>query len=214
VPHAGKILKTMAGHPLDDDVKTVRKVLRGDANAFSGLVGRYQRPIFNFVYRFFNSYDLAGELTQDTFLKAFQSLRSFDQERKFSTWLYTIARNVCIDEYKRRKHAGLTYLEDLPHATEGIPSGDPGASPQFQCIMREEGARLMAAIQELEPDKKAALLLHYFQGLSYLEIAEALEIPLSTVKIRIFRAKKALLKSLGGKGSDDEAARNLLNSEA
>jgi RNA polymerase sigma-70 factor (ECF subfamily) len=181
---------------MDEDTLIVRKVLKGEANAFSGLVDRYQRPIFNFIYRFFGQYDLASELTQDTFLKCFQSLRSFDQQRKFSTWLYTIAKNICIDEYKRRKHQSALYLEDFPETIEGVRPPDSAANPQMQCILREDSGRLMDAIQDLEPDKKATLILHYFQGLSYNEIAEALNIPLSTVKIRIFRAKKALLKAL------------------
>lgn len=182
--------------PIDDDTLTVRKVLKGDANAFSSLVGKYQRPIFNFIYRFFGSYDLASELAQDTFLKCFQSLRSFDQERKFSTWLYTIAKNICIDEYKRRKHNNPLYLEDLPETAERVRPSGGATNPQLQCILREEGARLMEAISSLEPEKKVALILHYFQGLSYNEIAETLDIPLSTVKIRIFRAKRSLLKML------------------
>ncbi len=181
---------------MDEDTLIVRKVIKGDQNAFAILVEKYQRPIFNFIYRFFGNYDLASELAQDTFLKCYQSLRSFDQERKFSTWLYTIAKNLCIDEYKRRKHNSPLYLEDLPEAAEGnLPHGKPH-NPQTQAILRQEGGRLMEAIQDLEPDKKLTLILHYFQGLSYNEIAEALAVPLSTVKIRIFRAKKALLKML------------------
>lgn len=180
----------------EDDISIVRAVLKKDTNAFAGLVGKYQRPIFNFIYRFFGNYELAAELTQDTFLKCFQSLKSFDQERKFSTWLYTIAKNICIDEYKRRKHKSPLYIEDFPKFVEGSHRPRTAENPQMQCILREEGARLMEAIQALEAEKKVALILHYFQGLSYNEIAETLDIPLSTVKIRIFRAKKALLKML------------------
>lgn len=188
---------------MDEDVEVVRKVLDGDSNAFSGLVEKYQRPIFNFIYRFFGSYDQAGELTQDTFLKAFQSLRSFDPARRFSTWLYTIAKNLCIDEYKRRRHAPTVYLDELPEGMEMKSGQGVIANPQTQCIRAEEEARLTTAIGRLEPDKKMALILHYFQGLSYNEIAETLAIPLSTVKIRIFRAKKALLEIL-----ESEAAGN------
>ncbi len=181
---------------MEEDAQVVRKVLKGKPDDFSALVEKYQRPIFNFIFRFFGNYELAAELAQDTFLKCFQSLKSYDQERKFSTWLYTIAKNICIDEYKRRKHGASLYLEDFPESVDGVRPPDGAASPQAQVILREEGGRLMEAISDLEPERKAALILHYFQGLSYGEIAEALDIPLSTVKIRIFRAKKTLLKIL------------------
>jgi RNA polymerase sigma-70 factor (ECF subfamily) len=180
---------------MDDDSAIVRKVLKGDRNAFSALVDKYQRQIFNFIYRFFGNSDLAFELSQDTLLKCFQSLKSYDQDRKFSTWLYTIAKNICIDEYKRRKAAGTYYLEDYPPSVRQSRSTSL-PNPQVHCIMKEDETRLMNAIQILEPDKKAALILHYFQGLSYKEIAETLDVPLSTVKIRIFRAKKSLLEML------------------
>lgn len=193
---------------LEDDAEVVGHVLMGDTEAFSCLVEKYQRPIFNFVYRFFGWYDQAAELTQDTFLKAFQSLRSFDSTRRFSTWLYTIAKNLCIDEYKRRRHAPALYLDELPEGTELKSGQGVLANPQTQCIREEEEARLTAAIGQLEADKKMALILHYFQGLSYNEIAETMGIPLSTVKIRIFRAKKALLDILGGEPGGNNSGGN------
>jgi RNA polymerase sigma-70 factor (ECF subfamily) len=185
---------------MDEDALIVRKILRGKSNEFSRIVEKYQRPIFNFVYRFFGNYDLATELAQDTFLKCFQSLKSYDQERKFSTWLYTIAKNICIDEYKKRKLSNPLYLEDVHGGQEGGGHPDPGGTPQSQAILREEGARLNEALQKLDPEKRTPLILHYYQGLAYNEIAETEGIPLSTVKIRIFRAKKALLDLLEPRG--------------
>jgi RNA polymerase sigma-70 factor, ECF subfamily len=185
-----------------EDAQVVRQVLRGRQDAFSVLVERYQKPIFNFVYRFFGNYELAQELTQETFLRCYQFLKSYDPERKFSTWLYKVAKNLCIDELKRRRAAREVRLDDaLPAIDARDVASAVDRNQQAQCLRREEDFRLLEALQELPPAARTVLLLHYFQGLSYQEIGETLGLPVSTVKIRIFRAKKLLLdkwRELGG----------------
>ena len=187
-----------------EDARLVRQVLRGKREAFGVLVERYQKPIFNFIYRFYGNYELAQELTQETFLRSYQFLKSYDQGRKFSTWLYTVARNLCIDELKKRRSAREVCLDDvLPAVDAKHAEGEGESDQQADCIRREDEFKLLEALQELPPAARTVLLLHYFQGLSYQEIGEALSLPVSTVKIRIFRAKKALLeqwKELGGEG--------------
>lgn len=194
----------MADPPAPDDAQIVRQVLRGRREAFGVLLERYQRPIFNFVYRFYGNYDLAQELTQETFLRAYQFLKSYDPKRKFSTWLYTVAKNLCIDELKKRRAANEISIEDaLPAVEAKGAERAQDRNQQVVCIRREEDFRLLEALQELPAAARTVLLLHYFQGLSYQEVGEALALPLSTVKIRIFRAKKALLqvwRQLGGEG--------------
>jgi RNA polymerase sigma-70 factor (ECF subfamily) len=171
---------------------------------FGVLVERYQKPIFNFIYRFYGSHDLAQELTQETFLRCYQFLKSYDQGRKFSTWLYTVAKNLCIDELKKQRSFREIPLDDVLPAVDA--RGAEGAAEHDQranCIRREEDFKLLEALQELPAAARTVLLLHYFQGLSYVEIGETLGLPVSTVKIRIFRAKKSLLekwKELGGEG--------------
>lgn len=193
----------MAGAPLED-AQLVRKVLRGNQDAFSLLVERYQKPIFNFIYRFYGNYELAQELTQETFLRCYQFLKSYDPERKFSTWLYTVAKNLCIDELKKQRSAHEVPLEDVLPA---VDARDAAAAIEHnqrsQCIRREEDFKVLEALQELPSAARTVLLLHYFQGLSYQEIGETLGLPVSTVKIRIFRAKKILLEKwylVGGEG--------------
>jgi RNA polymerase sigma-70 factor (ECF subfamily) len=190
--------------PPPEDARIVRQVLRGKREAFGVLVERYQKPIFNFIYRFYGNYELAQELTQETFLRCYQFLKSYDQGRKFSTWLYTVARNICIDEFKKRRSAREVCLDDVLPAVDAKHAEGAGESDQqADCIRREDDFKLLEALQELPPAARTVLLLHYFQGLSYQEIGEALSLPVSTVKIRIFRAKKALLeqwKELGGEG--------------
>ena len=177
-----------------EDAQIVRQVLRGKRERFGILLERYQRPIFNFIYRFYGNYDLAQELTQETFLRAYQFLKSYDTKRKFSTWLYAVAKNLCIDELKKQKSGREIPLDDAMVAVEAkMADSAGGADQQGQCIRREEDFRLIEALQELPSAARTVLLLHYFQGLAYQEIGEALDLPVSTVKIRIFRAKKALL---------------------
>ena len=165
---------------------------------------RYQKPIFNYIYRFYGNYELAQELTQETFLRCYQFLKSYDPERKFSTWLYTVAKNLCIDELKKQRSAHEIPLEDvLPAVDARDAAGATDHNQQMECIRREENFKLLEALQELPAAARTVLLLHYFQGLSYQEIGETLGLPVSTVKIRIFRAKKILLEKwheLGGRG--------------
>jgi len=193
----------MSSTPLED-AQVVRQVLRGKQEAFTLLVERYQKPIFNFIYRFYGNYELAQELTQETFLRCYQFLKSYDPERKFSTWLYTVAKNLCIDELKKRRSAHEIPLDDvLPAVDAKDAEGAADHNAQMECIRREEDFKLLEALQELPAAARTVLLLHYFQGLSYQEIGETLGLPVSTVKIRIFRAKKILLEKwheIGGEG--------------
>jgi RNA polymerase sigma-70 factor, ECF subfamily len=187
-----------------EDTQVVRQVLRGKPEAFGVLVERYQKPIFNFIYRFYGNYELAQELTQETFLRCYQFLKSYDPERKFSTWLYTVAKNLCIDELKKQRSAREVCLDDALPAVDARDIEAAGErNQQADCIRREEDFKLLEALQELPPAARTVLLLHYFQGLSYQEIGETLGLPVSTIKIRIFRAKKILLEKwheIGGEG--------------
>jgi RNA polymerase sigma-70 factor (ECF subfamily) len=193
-----------AASPPLEDAQVVRQVLRGKREAFGVLVERYQKPIFNFIYRFYGNYELAQELTQETFLRSYQFLKSYDPQRKFSTWLYTVARNLCIDELKKRHSAREVCIDDVLPAVDARDAAAAGErNQQADCIRREEDFKLLEALQELPADARTVLLLHYFQSLSYQEIGETLSLPVSTVKIRIFRAKKILLEKwheLGGEG--------------
>lgn len=196
----------MTDAPLED-AQIVRQILRGKQEAFGVLVERYQKPIFNFIYRFYGNYELAQELTQETFLRCYQFLKSYDPERKFSTWLYTVAKNLCIDELKKQRAAHEVPLEDVLPSVDAKDARDAvDKNQQIDCIRREEDFKLLEALQELPSSSRTVLLLHYFQGLSYQEISETLALPVSTVKIRIFRAKKALLEKWHEIGGTEPSA--------
>jgi RNA polymerase sigma-70 factor (ECF subfamily) len=183
-----------------EDALIVKDVLAGKPECFSLILERYQKPIFNFIYRFFGNYTLAEDLTQDTFLRCYQFLKSYDQKRKFSTWLYTVAKNLCIDHLKKSVPGREISLDHVLPVVEKKSSSRPQEkNPQQNCIRSQEDARLFEGLQELEPSRRLVLVLYYFQGLTYQEIAETLSVPVSTVKIRIFRAKKALLGKMKGR---------------
>jgi RNA polymerase sigma-70 factor (ECF subfamily) len=180
----------------DDDSILAEKASKGDRAAFSALVEKYQGPIYGYALHFFRNPDSASDVAQDTFLRAYRFLHTYDSSRRFATWLYTIARNLCIDRHRddqRRGGHGIT--ESTGAETDGARSHEK--SPLAILEGREERARLATAIRGLPEKYRTPVILCYAQGLSYQEISEILGISLNNTKIRIFRAKKLLLKELG-----------------
>jgi RNA polymerase sigma-70 factor, ECF subfamily len=171
------------------DVDLVRRAQRGDAAAFSVLVRRHERRVFNYVLRLVGDRTLAEDLTQEVFLRVFQRLPTFSFRCKFSTWLFQVTRNRVLDEIRdlerRPRHVTLDELPPLEAMDTPVEQG-------------EAVAALWRAIEGLPSDLKMALVLRDVLGLSYAEIAEALEVRLSTVKWRIFAAREGVVLVLSG----------------
>lgn len=166
------------------DADLVRRAQRGDAGAFSVLVRRHETRVFNYVLRLVGDRSLAEDLTQEVFLRVFQRLPTFSFRCKFTTWLFQVTKNRVLDEIRDRERQPIQVALD-----ETAPLSAPD-------VPLEEGETLAAlwqAIEGLPTDLKMALLLREIVGFSYSEIAEALEITLSTVKWRIFSAREALV---------------------
>ncbi len=181
------------------DQEIVQEVLAGQQHRFAELVGRYQGPIVNYVYRMLNNYDDAVDLSQDVFLKAYSALASYRPHYPFPAWLFRIARNASIDEIRRRR------LTTVP-MDEPVDTGDGSferefaaevADPEDKYLDGEFEAIVEKAIGHLPEKYREPLVLRHAGEMSYDEIAEALELPLGTVKTRIFRAREALRDSLG-----------------
>ncbi len=186
---------------MDEDIQYIEEVRAGKKEAFSFLIEKYQKQIFNFIYQFFRDYHLSLEITQETFLRAYKFLNTYQKEKKFSTWVYSIAKNLCIDELKRNSRLNTIPISDAckhESADEFSPLFSK-ATPDTELVLNEKKSLLLGAIEKLPPKYKVVIMLCYFEGLSYYEIAEVLEKPLSTVKVRIFRAKKKLLEHLKDK---------------
>ncbi len=181
------------------DQEIVEAVLAGEQHRFAELVGRYQGPIVNYVYRMLGNYDDAVDLSQDVFLKSYSALHSYRPQYPFTAWLFRIARNAAIDEIRRRR---LTLVPlDAPVETEegtmGREVAADEAGPEQVFLDDEFRDHLEDAIAQLPEKYREPLVLRHAADMSYDEIAEALELPLGTVKTRIFRAREALRTGLG-----------------
>ena len=172
----------------------VRKVLQGDANAFEKLVTEYERAVYAIAQRMTGNAEDAADMTQETFIKAYNSLSSFRGDSKFSVWLYRIANNVCLDFLRsrsRRPTVSLSTEDDDGEETQ-LDIADESQSPELLLESALTRDAVRRGLDSLPPDYKQILLLREIQGLSYEEIAAALGIESGTVKSRIFRARKRL----------------------
>jgi RNA polymerase sigma factor (sigma-70 family) len=178
-----------------DDV-LLERCRAGDEAAWQALVSRHTRRVFNLAYRFVGRVDEAEDLTQDIFVKVFQSLDRYrESDGAFGTWVGTVARNHAIDNYRRRREERSRRLED-PEVLDVIPGKDE--SP-LRSLERAEQARIVhRGLRALPADLREPLVLCDLKGLSYEEVAETLQIPLGTVKSRINRGRLELAKRLMG----------------
>jgi RNA polymerase sigma-70 factor (ECF subfamily) len=169
------------------DVEIVRRAQCGDAGAFSELVRRHETQVFNYVLRLVGDRSLAEDLTQEVFLRVFRGLPTFSFRCRFTTWLFQVTKNRALEELRsRRLLPSQVALDDV--ASLGVVD-----APAEQA---ETLAAMWQAIERLPADLKMALLLRDVAGLSYSEIADSLEITLSTVKWRIFKAREGVLLAL------------------
>jgi len=179
-------------HP-DDDL-LVKRSRSGDLDAFEELVKRYESKVYTIAFRFTGNHADAGDLAQDAFIRAYQALGSFRGDASFATWLYRIASNVCRDELRRKQRRKKVSLDEvLSQGGGGNPSlVSVDMSPQ-ECLEKTEMRELVQReLAGLPRDYRLILVMREIQGLSYEEIASALECNLGTVKSRLNRARQAL----------------------
>ena len=178
----------------EQEAMIVRKVLQGDVNAFEKLVTEYEKAVYAIAQRMTGNAEDAADMTQETFIKAYNSLSSFRGDSKFSVWLYRIANNVCLDFLRsksRRPTVSLSTEDDDGEETQ-LDIADESQSPELLLESSLTRDAVRRGLDSLPPDYKQILLLREIQGLSYEEIAAALGIESGTVKSRIFRARKRL----------------------
>ena len=190
-----------------DEKKLLKKAAAGSAEAFEQLVLTYQTPIYNLCLRMTGNPEDAADMTQESFLKAWRSLEGFHFESAFSTWLYRLASNTCLDflrSVKRRKQFSLT-MEDADGETQLLDLPDPAPTPEASLLSAEESALLAAAMRQLDPEQQRILTLRVVNDLSYTEIAAVLDIKEGTVKSRLARARENLRKKLLQLGNKTES---------
>lgn len=180
------------------DNEVIEAVLAGERDAFGQLVERYQKGLVTYIYHMIHNYEEALELSQDVFIKVFRSLERFDGTYKFSTWLYRIASNHTIDSIRKRKMdtSSIDERENNPdlapfHITSGTLNPDEAYTNKV--LLK----RVKEALEELPPSYRELILLRHFNYRSYEAMAKITGLPLGTVKNRIFRARKMLMKKLG-----------------
>ncbi|MGV8894076.1 MAG: sigma-70 family RNA polymerase sigma factor [Burkholderiaceae bacterium] len=161
---------------------------KGNGKAFSEIVARYQDRIYRFMVRLTHSPDTALDLTQDTFLRAYQGLERWRPDAQFKTWLFRIARNLAFDHLRRDKRVVFVELED-----DFALQADSAAGPEATLETAQRYRLLETALTKLPPEHREILLLREIEEMTYDEIALVLELNLGTVKSRIARARTALL---------------------
>jgi RNA polymerase sigma factor (sigma-70 family) len=183
--------------PLPKEI--IRRAIEGDQRSCAEIVQRYRPQIFNLIVRMVRTREEAEDLVQETFIKAFHSLPSFNAEYAFSTWLYKIAVNNCID-YFRKKRLKTTSIDTPIAAKDGdltreFPD-EQAKGPDSGLIEEEHKNYIQAAIDSLPVKYREAIVLRHVNDKSYEEISEELGVPIGTVKVRIFRAREMLKKKL------------------
>jgi RNA polymerase sigma-70 factor (ECF subfamily) len=180
------------------DYDLVRKAKAGDGRAYDTLVEMYREAVFNVIFRMVRNKQEAEDLTQETFIKAYNSINSFNETYAFSTWLFKIATNHCIDFFRKRKLITHSLDEPIKYKDEEIkheyPTEEPTADKEM--VASEKSRIIRQAINKLPEKYRMAIILRHHEEKSYEEIAQILDLPLGTVKARIFRAREMLKKYL------------------
>mgnify|MGYP001267714003 CR=1 FL=1 len=180
----------------------VKKIQQGDLQAFEILANRYQNRIYNMALRMLGVPEDAKDATQEIFVRTYRSLDKFRGDAKFSTWLYRLATNRCLDIVRIKNREGNC---NVSLESDGIPVeklADSAPSPEEVAARHDTRDRVRSAIKELPENYRMVLILYHYQGLSYREIANVLELSTNTVATHIARAKEKLRKKLlGGEDS-------------
>jgi RNA polymerase sigma-70 factor (ECF subfamily) len=172
-------------HQSANDTALVSRTLEGDTAAFEVLVTHYQRVLFAVALRMLGDYEDARDVTQNTFIKAYQKLNTFDHQHRFFSWIYRILVNECLNAKRGRP------------VVQGLDAEMPDpAKPDEPLESAERRQKVRRAILDLPVEYREVIVLRHFTALSYLEIAEALSIPVRTVKSRLHTARQRLLQAL------------------
>jgi RNA polymerase sigma-70 factor (ECF subfamily) len=194
--------KTWTGsEEVDNDLALVERALDNDLAAFEQLVSRYQNKIMAYVARMLNDHEEAEDVTQEVFIKAYRSLDSFRGASSFSTWLYRIATNLCIDRVRKRKRSPQqAYSLDEPFDKDEDGGGrdlpDITNEPSLGVEREELRQQVRLTVAQMPEKLRSVLVMCDIQGMAYEQIAQVLDCPIGTVKSRLFHARADLARRL------------------
>lgn len=184
------------------DAELVSRAIGGREDVFEELVRRYQKPISGYVYRILGDYESSLDVTQEVFIKVYNSLHRYSAEYKFSTWLYRIAHNAAIDHLRRNPINAQSLETENADGTYQLQIEAAGRSPEQDREISEWRAEIGKVVKRLPDAYKQLILLRHACDLSYDEIAEVTGLPLGTVKNRLFRAREMMRHIMIERGFD------------
>ena len=195
--------------PEPTDETLMAHLAAGDRDAFALLLGRYQRPMITFCYSFMRDSGIAEDLAQETFLRVYRNAGRYKPIAKFSTWLYRIATNLCINELKKRRLRQTLPLDAPagldPDGTRIVEKLAGDAEQPLSAVERREAHELARnALGYLPEEQRVTLVMVEYHGLSYREIAEILNVTVSAIKMRVKRARETLREMLKMLSAEDE----------
>ena len=174
------------------DLELIASAIGGREDGFEELVRRYQRPITNYVFRMLNNYDASLDVTQEVFIKVYNSLSRYSSEYKFSTWLYRIAHNAAIDHIRRKSPNQQSLEAENGDGTYQLQIESPCPTPEQERERSEWRTEIASVVKCLPAAYRELIVLRHSQDMSYDEIAEITGLPLGTVKNRLFRAREMM----------------------
>jgi RNA polymerase sigma-70 factor (ECF subfamily) len=178
------------------DEELVARSMGGDLDSFNQLVLRWERPIYALAYRVIGREEDARDVAQETFLRAFRALAGFKGQAKFSSWLYRITLNLCRDWIRRERRAPVAQAPEGVDLLELAASAEPSESVEDLVSRRELGRAVAKAMAMLPDEQRTAIVLKEYHGLTFQEIADLLDCPLSTVKTRLYQGLTVLRRQL------------------
>jgi RNA polymerase sigma-70 factor (ECF subfamily) len=183
------------------DTALIKAFIQGDTTAFNRLVWRYEKPLYNFIYRYVGNRDTAQDLCQTAFIRMFKEIKKLRDPEKYTSWMYRIALNLCRDEFKKRKRRYFysleeTFQEDGSKGTIHHPPPQETQSPQERLENQEIGEILKMAMSQIPEEQRVVIVMKQYQGLKFTEIAEILQQPINTIKSRLYYGLRALKQVL------------------
>jgi len=181
---------------MNEDIELVKAALDGEKKAFEMIIQKYQSPLANYIGRMVKENELALDITQEVFIKAYSSLHSYRQEYKFKTWLFKIASNSVIDYWRKKRIKAFSIDQSFDYDGDSVPFQIPSNEPSMDKTVELHAVKekIEELLKKLPANLKELFVWRHVNDLSYEEMAEIKEIPIGTIKNRVFQAKELLRK--------------------